>query len=356
MAEEQDKSQQTEEPTSKRLSDAREKGQVPNSKEPSTAVSFLMIASLLVTGVGGWIYGHSSRLMERFLAGSIHVDWTPEGMVDLLITLAGQIALMVLPVALPVVALGMLVTVLVTGPVFALETLQPKFSRINPISGLGRLFSSKGLAELVKSVLKLVLIGAICWYLIASMLPLAVEGIRMDVAQIGAVMARGTVRMAAMVAALFVALALADVLYQRWEYLRSLRMSMKEIKDENKETEGDPLVKSKIKQLQREMAQRRMMEDVPKADVVITNPTHYAVALKYELGGSGAPVVVAKGADRLAQRIREIALEHGVPIRENKPLARSLFAHVEIGQEIPEELFEAVAVILAEIYRMKQML
>ncbi len=352
MAEEQDKSQQTEEPTGKRLSDAREKGQVPNSKEPSTAISFLMIASLLVTGLGDWMFSHSRVLMEQFLSGQAAIEWTPQGMVDLLVLLAGQLALMVLPVAIPMVILGMLVTVMVTGPVFSLESLQPKFSKVNPIAGLGRLFSTKGLAELVKSVLKLLVISSICWYIVEDMLPLALESIRLGVADIGYIMAQGAVKIAAMVAFLFAGLALADVFYQRWEHTKSLKMSVKEIKDENKETEGDPQVKGKIKQLQREMAQRRMMEDVPKADVVITNPTHFAVALHYERGGTAAPVVLAKGADRLALRIREIALEHKIPIRENKPLARSLFAHVEIGQEIPEELFEAVAVILAEIYRM----
>ena len=353
MAEEQDKSQQTEEPTSKRLEDARAKGQVPNSKEPSTAISFLMVSSLLVTGLGAWILSHASGLMTKFLSGGVTVEWTPKGMTDLLITLAGQIALMVLPVAIPMLLLGVLVTVAVTGPVFSLESLQPKLSKVSPMKGLGRIFSTKGLAEFVKSLLKLVIISAICWYVIEDMLPLALESIRLGVAQVGYIMAKGAVTIAAMVAFLFAGLAMADVVYQRWEHTKSLRMSMKEIKDENKETEGDPQVKGKIKQLQREMAQRRMMEDVPKADVVITNPTHFAVALKYEQGGRSAPVVVAKGVDQVALKIREIATEHDIPIRENRPLARSLYKHVDIGQEIPEALFEAVAVILAEIYQMR---
>jgi len=353
MAEEQDKSQQTEEPTSKRIEDARAKGQVPNSKEPSTAISFLMIASMLATGLGGWILSHSVDLMTEFLSGGVEVDWTPQGMTDLLITLTIQMALMVLPVAIPVMLIGMLVTVSVTGPVFSFESLQPKFSKVSPMKGLGRIFSTKGLAEFIKSLLKMIIISAICWYVIEDMFGLALEAIRLGVAQIGYIMAKGTVTIAAMVAFLFGALALADVVYQKWEHTKSLKMSMKEIKDENKETEGDPQVKGKIKQLQREMAQRRMMEDVPKADVVITNPTHFAVALKYEQEGRTAPMVLAKGADQVALKIRELATEHGIPIRENRPLARSLFKHVEIGQEIPEELFETVAVILAEIYQMK---
>jgi len=353
VAEDQDKSQQTEEPTGKRIEDARAKGQVPNSKEPSTAISFLMVASLLATGLGGWLFAHASGLMQQFLSGSVKVEWTPKGLTELLITLTGQIALMVLPVALPMVVLGVLVTVSVTGPVFSFESLQPKFSKVSPVAGLGRIFSTKGLAEFIKSLLKLIIISAICWYVIEDMFGLALESIRLGVAQIGYIMAKGAVTIAAMVAFLFAVLAMADVFYQQWEHTKSLKMSMKEIKDENKETEGDPQVKGKIKQLQREMAQKRMMEDVPKADVVITNPTHFAVALKYDQGGSTAPMVLAKGVDQVAFKIREIANEHGIPIRENRPLARSLFKHVEIGQEIPEELFEAVAVILAEIYQMK---
>ncbi len=353
MAEEQDKSQQTEEPTSKRIDDARQKGQVPNSKEPSTAISFLILASILVTGFGAWFFQHASVLMHDFLLGNIQVEWTPQGMDNLLVMLAGQIALMVLPVALPMMAIGMLITLMVTGPVFSFESLQPKFEKVSFIKGLGRMFSTKSLAEFVKSVLKLTIISAICWYVIDDMFALALEGIRLEVDEIGYIMAKGAVTIAAMVAFFFAALALADVVYQQWEHKKSLKMSMKEIKDENKETEGDPQVKGKIKQLQREMAQRRMMEDVPKADVVITNPTHFAVALQYEQGGVSAPRVVAKGVDQVALKIREIAAAHNIPIRENRPLARSLFKSVEIGQEIPEMLFEAVAVILAEIYQMR---
>ncbi|MDQ6951113.1 MAG: flagellar biosynthesis protein FlhB [Mariprofundales bacterium] len=353
MAEDQDKSQQTEEPTSKRVDDAREKGQVPNSKEPSTAISFLIISSMMVTGLGGWIVGHASLLMHDFLLGSVHVEWTAKGMIALLITLTGQMALMVLPVALPMIALGVLITVMVTGPVFSFESLQPKFEKVSPIKGLGRIFSTKGLAEFIKSLLKMAIISAICWYVVHDMFGLAVEGIRLQPAQIGYIMGKGAVTIAAMVAFFFVGLAIADVFYQQWEHNKSLKMSMKEIKDEGKETEGDPQVKGKIRQLQREMAQRRMMEDVPKADVVITNPTHFAVALKYEQGGNTAPRVMAKGADQVALKIREVATEHGIPIRENRPLARSLFSSVEVGQEIPEELFETVAVILAEIYKIR---
>ncbi|MDQ6963462.1 MAG: flagellar biosynthesis protein FlhB, partial [Mariprofundales bacterium] len=300
-----------------------------------------------------WILAHASGLMTNFLSGGVVVEWTPQGVEELLITLATQMALMVLPVAIPMVLLGILVTVSVTGAVFSFESLQPKLSKVSPLKGLGRIFSTKGLAEFVKSVLKMVIISAICWYVIEDMFTLALESIRLGVAEIGYIMAKGAVTIAAMVAFMFAALAMADVFYQKWEHTKSLKMSMKEIKDEHKETEGDPQVKGKIKQLQREMAQRRMMEDVPKADVVITNPTHFAVALKYEQGGASAPMVLAKGVDQVALKIREVATEHDIPIRENRPLARSLFKHVEIGQEIPEELFEAVAVILAEIYQMR---
>ena len=353
MAEEQDKSQQTEDASDKRLEDARKKGQVPNSREPSTAISFLLLASLSVTGMGAWMAGRTENLLESYLSGSITVDMTPEGMQNLLIDIAIEIALLVLPIAIPMVLIGMLAVFMVTGPVFTFETLQPKLEKINPIKGLERLFSTRSLAEFIKSILKLSLISFICWFVVSDLFYPAIQSTRKSVGDIVLLMVDGSMSIVALVAFFFFAIALADVIYQRWEHAKSLRMSMKELRDEFKESEGDPHLKAKIRQIQMEQAQNRMMADVPKADVVITNPTHFAVALKYDAASGGAPKVVAKGKDQIAQKIKALAKESGVPIRENKLLARSLFRDVEIGHEIPETLFEAVAVILAEVFKMK---
>ena len=353
MAEEQDKSQQTEDASDKRLEDARKKGQVPNSREPSTAISFLLLASLSVTGMGAWMAGRTENLLESYLSGSITVDMTPEGMQNLLIDIAIEIALLVLPIAIPMVLIGMLAVFMVTGPVFTFETLQPKLEKINPIKGLERLFSTRSLAEFIKSILKLSLISFICWFVVSDLFYPAIQSTRKSVGDIVLLMVDGSMSIVALVAFFFFAIALADVIYQRWEHAKSLRMSMKELRDEYKESEGDPHLKAKIRQIQMEQAQNRMMADVPKADVVITNPTHFAVALKYDAASGGAPKVVAKGKDQIAQKIKALAKESGVPIRENKLLARSLFRDVEIGHEIPETLFEAVAVILAEVFKMK---
>ncbi len=353
MSDEQDKSQQTEDASEKRLEDARNKGQVATSREPSTAIAFLILASLSVTGLGVWLIERSEGLLKHYLSGTAHIDYTPEGMQTLLMNLSIDIAFMVLPVAIPMVLLGMLAVFLVTGPVFTFETLQPKLDKISPMKGLGRLFSSKSIAEFVKSVSKLVMIGWVCWIVVIDLFQPTIHSTRKSVNDIAMLMAEGSLNIVGLVAAVYLILALADVMYQRWEHAKSMKMSMKEVRDEHKESEGDPQLKSKIRQIQMEQAQNRMMADVPKADVIITNPTHFAVALKYDASAAGAPRVIAKGKDHVAQKIKAIAREHGVPIRENKLLARSLFKEVEVGHEIPEQLFEAVAVILAEIFRMK---
>jgi len=352
VADDQDKSQQTEDASQKRIDDARKKGQVPTSKEPATAIAFLLISSLAVTGLGAWLASHMMNMMVVYLSGSVHLDATSVGMQKLLTSVSWDLAMMILPVALPVMIVGMLVAFLVSGPVFTFETLKPKMEKVSPMKGFKRLFSTKSLAEFVKSILKLVIISSVCWVVLNNMLDITMMSSRKGIDDIAALMVSGSLKIAGIVAALFFVIALADVLYQRWEHSKSLKMSMKEVRDEHKESEGDPQLKGKIRQIQMEQARNRMMQDVPDADVVITNPTHLAVALKYdELNPNAAPMVVAMGKDKVAEQIRRIARENDVPIRENKPLARSLFKAVKVGDEIPEEMFEAVAVILAEVYQ-----
>jgi len=354
MSDDQDKSQQTEDASSKRLEDARKKGQVPVSREPSTAIAFLVFSGIGITGVAAWTGQRMLQMTHHYLSAStsmLRVDGP--GMQSLLFDIGKDMAALILPLVLPMLLFGVLAAFVITGPVFTFETLMPKFSKVSPMSGLKRLFSTKGLAEFTKSVLKLCVISLTCWMVMGDLLPHFIFAGRLHVEEITVLGMNSVLHLAGLTALVFFFIAMADVLYQRWEHAKGLRMSKKELKDENKDSEGDPFIKSKIRQIQQEQARRRMMADVPKADVVITNPTHFAIALSYEPGSPGAPKVLAKGKDNVAQKIKEIARENGIPMRENRPLARSLYKAVKVGHEIPEELYEAVAVILAEIFRMR---
>jgi len=353
MADEQDQSQKTEEATPKREEEARKKGQVPQSKEPSTAFAFLMLASLGITGAGEFVIQRFSALMHDCFSGHLIIEANASGMQNLTIRLFSDIAAIVLPIVIPVLLIGVLATVMVTGPVFSFETLKPKLEKISPLKGIKRLFSTKALAEFVKSLLKLSVISLACWYCMVDLLPLTNAAVRKDANSIANLAVEGSLTLIGLVAFIFFFIALMDVIYQRWEHAKSQRMAQKEIRDEHKETDGDPMLKAKIRQIQMEQSRNRMMADVPDADVIITNPTHIAVALSYKIGGTGAPKVLAKGKGKVAEKIRAIARKNQIVIRENKPLARSLFKSVKIGDEIPEHLYEAVAVIMAEIYRIK---
>jgi len=354
MAEEQDKSQQTEEASPKKLEDARKKGQVPNSKEPSTAITFLTLSLIVVTGLGSYLGESMMAMMQFHLSGKSHLVATGEGVQTLLISAGADIASIMLPIAIPIVMLGVLVTFMVAGPVFTFETLKPKLEKISPMKGFKRLFSTKSLAEFVKSVLKMVVIGVTCSVVVQGLFDEIQRSAFKEPEAIAALAVNGGIQIVTLAAIIFFFIALADVLYQRWEHMKSMRMSKKEIRDEHKEQEGDPQLKSKIRQIQMQQAHNRMMSDVPDADVVITNPTRLAIALSYKPGTPGAPRVLAMGKGHIAAKIREIAQENHIPMRENKPLARSLFKQVKVGDEIPEELFEAVAILLAEIFRLKQ--
>jgi flagellar biosynthetic protein FlhB len=239
------------------------------------------------------------------------------------------------------------------GFLFTMEPLKMKISKLDPIQGFKRIFSLRAIVELLKSILKIIIVGlvtfSVLWFQIDEILLLTDKSLGASLSSIGNL----TVKMGLYASAALLFLAFLDYLYQRYDFERNIRMSKQDIKDEYKKTEGDPLIKSKIKQKQREMAMKRMMQEVPKADVVITNPTHYAVALKYEDEKMDAPVVIAKGVDYVALKIKELAKEHDVVTVENRPLARALYSQTEIGDAIPEEFFKAVAEILAYVYRLK---
>ena len=254
---------------------------------------------------------------------------------------------------LAILAAGVCAHVAQFGFLFTTESLTPKMSRLSPINGLKRLFSLRSLVELAKSVLKVVTVGTAAFILIRSELHVVPGLVLSSVVDILAFTGWVAFKICLGACGALIILAALDYAYQRWEHEKNLRMTKQEVKDEYKQTEGDPKVKARIRSIQLETARRRMMEAVPEADVVITNPTHLAVALRFDGTKMAAPCVVAKGAGHVAERIKQIAAEHGVPIVENRPLARTLIKTVDIGASIPAELYKAVAQILAYVYRLK---
>lgn len=351
MAEEDSGQEKTEEPTSRRLEKAREEGQVPRSKElNTTAILALAAAGLYALGPFmterleniarfGFEFDRATafdpRLMAIRLLASVQ---------EAAIALAPWLALMLVAAFLGPLGSG--------GWLFTTKAIEPKLSRMNPLAGLKRMFSANSVVELVKSWAKVLVVGTCSWLTLDYFFVDALSLMRMPVE--GAI--TGAVHILIwcfiLICLSTALIALADVPWQNHSHTKKLRMSMQDIKDEFKETEGKPEVKGRIRQLQREAAQRRMMADVPTADVVITNPTHFSVALKYQSDSMGAPIVVAKGADQAAFRIREIAKENNVPRMQAPPLARALYTHTKVGQEIPEGLYVAVAQVLAYIYQM----
>lgn len=345
--------ERTEAPTGKRLSEARQRGQVPHSVELNAAVALLM-GFYLLRSAGPPLLIHLQNLLTASLTVELTADvtggWVREKIVREAARLASPLALMVFGMA----ATGVIVTVAQTGPLWASKNLGFDFGRLNPLAGLRRLFSGQGLMLLGRALLKLAVVGGVAYFFlraqIATILQLGQTGLEEGV--LG--WATLAYTLAFRVGGTYLILALADYFYQRWNTQRSLRMSKQEVKDEAKQQEGDPFLKGRIRGQQRRMARQRMLARVPKADVVITNPTHFAVALHYDKASMRAPQVAAKGTALVAQRIKDIAKDNAVPIIENPPVARALYAAVEIDQEIPAELYRAVAEILAYVYNLKK--
>jgi flagellar biosynthetic protein FlhB len=351
MAEESDQ-ERTEAPSPQRLEKAREDGQVPQSRELATFV-------VLMTG-GAALWSMSSGLgqtLSQIVRGGL--QFSPAIARDeafVMAQLSSQFfdaALALAPFLGLVVVATLASPLLLRGWLFSTKAIAPQFSRLNPLSGIKRMFSSQGLVELVKSLAKVGLLGVVAVWLIWSNLEaifsLSMESQSEAVQHMGDLI--GKVFMLASGAMIFIVV--LDLPYQLWSYYNKLKMSKEQLRQESKESEGDPHVKGRIRAQQREMARRRMMAEIPTADVVVTNPTHYAVALKYTEGKMGAPCVVAKGADAVAAKIRELAAEHKVPLLEAPPLARALFRHTELGDEIPATLYAAVAEVLAYVFQLR---
>lgn len=344
--------ERTEEATPKRRQDAKRKGQVPRSRELNTAL-MLLAGGLMLYGLGPLFGQGLMGFMEQALDLERAELTDPAAMLRRMRAATDEMLLLFVPFILAMVATALLAPALLGGWALSVDPLTPKLERLDPIKGLGRLFSSRSLVELGKAIAKLVLIGgvstAFLWSLRDQILAPPVAEVDQDLFH--AFHLFGVVLIVLAAATLLIAF--IDVPYQLWDHHKKLRMTRQEVRDENKETEGRPEVKGRIRQLQRDLSKRRMMEEVPKADLVVANPTHVSVALRYEPLKGGAPRVVAKGADLIAGQIRKIANAHGVPVIEAPPLARALYHSVKLDQEIPASLYLAVAQLLAYVHQLR---
>ncbi|MGY3039512.1 flagellar biosynthetic protein FlhB [Rhodanobacter sp. TND4EL1] len=345
--------EKTEQPTEKRLRESREKGEVPRSRDLSGAIVVLAgVVALMNSGQSG--LRHARRIFELGLGysrESLFSDALPGRTLHAALAEALQLFT---PVALATLLATLAAPLLLGGLNFSAQALQPKFERLDPIKGLGKIFALRGLVELGKALLKLLFIGAVLGLLLrhwqgelqATGRGPVMAGIAQSIGLLG--------RAALWFGSMLALIGAIDALYQKFDHAKNLRMSKQEIRDEMKESEGNPEMKGRIRQVQQAQSRRRMMEELPQADVLVVNPTHFAVALRYDDGRMGAPRVIAKGVDVLAQQIRLVATSHRIPMVEAPPLARALYATTELGREIPASLYVAVAQVLAYVYQLKQ--
>lgn len=351
MAEDEDQSQKTEEPSQRKLDEARKKGQVATSRELNNAL-MISAAAAFVALLAPGTTNDLSLAFTPFIATPHQFSLTVDDLRLLAAELFQQVGAALMLPALLFVGAALASSLIQNGLVISAEPLKPKLEKLSPISGAKRIFSLKSLVEFIKGLFKISLIGAAAVVLLWPEAASIIQATEVEIIGLTVFLQDLTLRLLAGIAALVLVIALLDFLYQRFEHQKKLRMSRKDLQDEYKQTEGDPHIKARLKGLRAERARRRMMADVPKATVVVTNPTHFAVALHYEADGMAAPRAVAKGADLVAHRIRDVAAEHDVPIVENPPLARALFAAVELGEEIPQEHYQAVAEVIGYVMRL----
>jgi len=344
----------TEAPTPKRRSEARSKGNVARSQEINS-VAVLITAIVLLKIFASYIYQELSEVFNQ----CFHLMSTPDevGMKTVLslgMFVFKQIGFIVFPIALGVMVVGILVNIFQVGWLFTWQPLQPKFSKINPFSGLKKLVGPRSLVELVKNLFKIAIVGFVAYVTIKAKFN---ETLMLSEASAGGILLfllTNAFTIIWRIALIMIIIALLDYAYQKWDYEKNLKMTKEEIKEERKSMEGDPKVKQRMRSLHLEMARRRMMENVPKATVVVTNPTYIAIAIQYEAEQMDAPIVLAKGKRVIAEKIRSIAKENNIPIYEDKPLARAMYDKVDIGESVPVEFYNAVAQILAYVYNLKK--
>ncbi len=346
--------EKTEKPTPRRRQEAREKGNVAKSTEiNSVVVLFTGILSLKLTLAA---FGSSfSDFLVMIYHESSSIELTPQAL-PLLITAVVKITVLImLPVMISIMVAGFVSSFVQVGPLFAKKALTPDFKKINPFSGIKRMFSPMALVELAKGIIKIGVVGFVAYLVISKYVDDVAQWAYISVAQIFSIIVSILLELSLKVGLALLVMAAADLGFQKYQHEKKMKMSKEEIKEEAKQYEGNPIIKGAIKSKQKQMARMRMMKAVPEATVVVTNPTHIAIALKYEpTSKSDAPKVIAKGKLKVAERIKQIAREHGVPVIENKPLARGLYDACEIGMEIPAAFYQAVAEVLTQVYQMNK--
>lgn len=347
-----DDASKTEEPSGKKLGDAREKGQVIRSQDLG---NFILLggATAVLLVMAFWISRGLNEIMLRFLSFPHAIRMDSGNLQRVLVDLTIDLAMVLLLPFMFFLLFAFLTGYLQFGMLFSPESLMPKLEKLNPIEGMKKIFSMRSVMELVKGVLKISIVGAVALYVLWPLMDHTDIFVTLSIGDLLIAIYEESRRLIIAVIVVIGLLAALDYAYQRFEFMKKMRMTKQELKDEFKDMEGDPLIKAKLRQLRAEKSRKRMMGNVPTATVVVTNPTHFAVALKYEQN-MGAPVVVAKGADLVAKRIRELAQKNFVPIVENPPLARALYSLVEIDQEVPEEHYRAVAEVIGYVMRMKK--
>jgi flagellar biosynthetic protein FlhB len=351
MAEGSDQ-ERTEDATGKRRTDFRKKGQVAQSKEVSTAA--LMTMSLLLwTFYAKYFWADLQQMMTSSLQLAANFQVTQLGVINLLFEMVGFLGRLLWPIFFLTLVVGFFSSFLQVGPLWSTKVFEPDLSKFNPIKGMAKFISKRSAVELIKSLAKVSLIGFVAYKTVSNEFATALTLVKLDLSQTLIFLGQTAYLVLAKTCGIMIVLAIVDFAFSRHEMEQKMKMTKQEVKEEHKETEGDPQVKSRIRSMQIQMARKRMMAEVPKADVVITNPTHFSVAITYDRATMAAPQIVAKGADHMAFRIREIAREHKVPIVENKPVARALYK-MEVGDVIPEEMFKAVAEVLAYVYSLKK--
>ncbi|MBF0236093.1 MAG: flagellar biosynthesis protein FlhB [SAR324 cluster bacterium] len=348
-----DQDEKTESPSDKRREDARNEGQVSFSKEVPSAA--LLAGALMIFFMLGDNIAEKNMMLFQEIFSHINMpDFTISSLYKFFIDTAISVSLPLIPFALMVIVVGIMSSVLQVGLNLSLKTLEPKVSKISPLSGFKRLFSMQAFAEFLKSLFKLLVIGYIGFVTFEEEIPQLTSLSTLSFPEIMKYNISAIFAIAGKIVLALVILAVLDFFYQRWDLEQKLKMTKQEVKEEMKQQEGDPQLKSKIRQIQREMSNARMMQEVPKADAIIVNPTHYAVAIRYDREIMIAPEVIAKGVDFIALRMRTIARENEVPILERPQLARDLYGSVEMGQAIPDQFYKAVAEVLAYVYKLRK--
>ena len=351
MADE-DQASKSEDPTAKRLTEARSKGNVPSSNEIKSW-AILMGGAVGLFSLFPRLAVDIKAMAMKFIESPHAFEVSPPGLQNLFAGVGIDLLIAMIPILLLLIVLALASNVMQAGLVWAPSKIKPEFSKVSPVSGAKKLFGPKGWVEFIKGITKIVVVGAIAFGLSIPLLSDIESVPTMELTTIIEKIQAIAIEMTVATVVVMTAIALLDFAWQKYTHTQDLKMSPQEVKDEHKQSEGDPLVKGKIRQIRMERAQQRMMAAVPEADVVVTNPTHYAVALQYNMSEMTAPVLVAKGMDTLAFRIREVAEENDIPVVENAPVARALYAAVELDEEIPDEHYMAVAEIISYVMRLR---